>query len=259
MTDPDPGRGDLPTTPVAGTPGGSGREVRLAEAFVRLADTLVSDFDALAFLYGLSTDVVDLVDAQAAGILLADGRGDLQLVASSDDRARFLEIAELQHEEGPCLDAYRTGSMVVNAVLTEDNDDRWPQFAPKARAAGFGAAHALPLRLRDQTIGALNLFSEGPHIHEVDVALVQAMADIATIGLLNERIIHESHILTSQLQSALNSRVMVEQAKGVLAERTDLPMDQTFDIIRAYARDHSEKIAHVAREIIDNELDPRDP
>ncbi|WP_246486582.1 GAF and ANTAR domain-containing protein [Kribbella qitaiheensis] len=185
--------------------------------------------------------------------MLADQRGDLHFMASSDEQAELLELFELEHSQGPCVDCFRTGQPVVNVDLTAG---RWPQFAAAALAAGYGAAHALPLRLRGEVIGAMNLFSTGTAaLTAEDLKLGQALADMATIGLLHERAVREREVLAEQLQHALNSRILIEQAKGMLAERAGLPLGEAFAAMRSYARSNSQTLTAVANAIIGGSLD----
>ena len=209
---------------------------RLAEVFVEVADTLVGDFDLVEFLQMVTSYTSDLADARAAGLLLAGPQGRLQLMAASDERAQMVELFQVQAHEGPCQDCYRTGKPVVNADLGAAAD-RWPRFAPRAAAAGYRSVHAFPLKLRDQVIGALNLFgTEVGDIDPADVRVVQSLADVATIGILQERAIRNSEMLTEQLQGALNSRVVIEQAKGMLAQIHGVTPDQGFERLRSYCR-----------------------
>jgi transcriptional regulator with GAF, ATPase, and Fis domain len=224
---------------------------QLADAFVELADTMVADFDVIDFLHMLTERSVQLLDAAAAGVLLADPRGELRLVAASTEAARVLELFQLQNDQGPCLDCFRTGHPVAAPDLTAAQQI-WPQFAAAAREAGFGAVQALPMRLRAQIIGALNLFQATPGgLGHEDVRVGQALADVATIGLLQQRSTRHSETLNEQLQGALNSRVLIEQAKGKLAERAGLDMDQAFTTLRAYARDHNLRLSDLAQAVID--------
>ena len=228
---------------------------RLAQVFVELADTLVDQFDTVDFLQTLTDRCVELLDVDASGLLLADQRGALQLVASTMPRARLLELFELQIEEGPCLECFSTGRPMTNVDLAEMRE-RWPRFASAAVEAGFGGTHAVPMRLRGQVIGALNLFTErrAPLDEEV-IAVGQAMADIATIGLLHERNLTDQTVLTDQLQTALNSRVLVEQAKGVLAARADLSVAEAFNRMRNYARRNGLPLSAVASAVVNRSLD----
>jgi GAF domain-containing protein len=238
------------------------REMRLARVFVELADTLVAEFDVIDFLHTLADRSVELLGADAAGLMLADQRGSLRLVASSAESARLLEVFELQNSEGPCLDCFHTGEQLVN-LDDEVMSARWPNFWAETRQLGFKSAHALPLRLRDEVIGAINLFSRnGASLSPEDVAVGQAMADVATIGLLQERSVRERDVLAEQLQTALVSRVLIEQAKGVLAERAQVPVESAFTLMRAYARKYNRPLGRVAGEIINGtlraaELQPR--
>ena len=224
---------------------------QLTDAIVELADTMVADFDVIDFLHLLTRRSVELLDASAAGVLLADPRGELRLVAASTEAVRVLELFQLQTDQGPCLDCFRTGQPVAAPDLTAAGQI-WPQFAAAARRAGFGAVQALPMRLRDQVIGALNLFQAAPGgLGHEDVRVGQALADVATIGLLQQRGTRRSETLNEQLQGALNSRVAIEQAKGKLAERAGLDMDQAFTTLRAYARDRNLRLSELAQAFID--------
>lgn len=222
---------------------------RLAEVLVEVADTLVDEFDLLEFLHMVTTHTSELVDAEAAGILLADHHGRLQLMAASDERAKLVELFQVQAQEGPCQDCFRRGEVVIGADLGTA-DETWPQFAPMAVAAGFRSVHAFPLRLRHTVIGALNLFGgDVGTMAPADLRVVQALADIATIGLLQERAIHRGEVLTEQLQAALNSRVVVEQAKGVLAQIHGVTTDEAFELLRAYSRNHQLRLGGVAEAV----------
>jgi GAF domain-containing protein len=231
------------------------REALLVRTMVELADTLVDDFDVVELLTRLADRCVEVLDVSAAGLMLArPGGGDLQVVASSSDAMRLLELFELQAEEGPCPDCYRTGEPVVNQDLATV-DGRWPRFAPRALEAGFRSVHALPMRLRGQTIGALNLFrAQEGLLDDADVIAAQAFADVATIAILQQRAALEARVLNEQLSQALNTRIVIEQAKGVVAERADLDMEQSFGRLRAHARNHNRRLADVAQGIIDGTL-----
>jgi hypothetical protein len=222
----------------------------LSETFVELTDTMVADFDVIDFLHVLTDRSVQLLDVSAAGLLLADPRGELRVVAASSEAARLLELFQLQADQGPCLDCFRSGRPVTAADLGAEGA-RWPQFAPAARQAGFGAVQALPMRLRDQVIGALNLFRAGPGAFgPADVRVGQALADVATISLLHERSMRRSDALNEQLQAALNSRVIIEQAKGKLAERLGLDMGQAFTLLRDHARTRNLRLSDLARAFV---------
>ena len=223
----------------------------LPETFVELADTLVAGFDIIEFLHVLTDRSVELLGASAAGLLLADPRGEMRVVAASSEQARLIELFQVQNDEGPCLDCFRTGQPVASADLSAALP-RWPHFAAAASAAGFAAVQALPMRLRDETIGALNLFRSAPGpFDQADIRIGQALADVATIGLLNERNLRRSETLNEQLQAALNSRVIIEQAKGKLAERLGLDMDQAFSLLRDYARARNRRLSDLAQAFID--------
>ena len=223
----------------------------LSETFVELADTMVVGFDVIDFLHLLTDRSVRLLDASEAGLLLADPRGELRVVAASSERARLLELFQIQSDQGPCLDCFRTGQPVAVADLSAVTR-RWPRFAPAAQEAGFAAVQALPMRLREHIIGALNLFRATPgSFDQADMRVGQALADVATISLLNERSLRRSETLNEQLQTALNSRVTLEQAKGKLAERMQLDMDQAFSVLRRYARTRNVRLSDLARAFVD--------
>jgi GAF domain-containing protein len=222
----------------------------LSDTFVELADTMVADFDVIDFLQMLSDRSVMLLSASAAGVMLADPRGELRVAASSNEAAGFLELFQLQNDQGPCLDCFRTGRAVTATDLTGP-DPRWPRFAAAAVDYGFRTVEALPMRLRDHVIGALNLFRADPGPFDpTDLRLGQALADVATIGLLHERNVRRSETVAEQLQAALNSRVIIEQAKGKLAERLGMDMDRAFVLLRDYARNSNQRLTDVARNFV---------
>ncbi len=236
---------------------GVAREALLARAFVRLADTLVSDFDIVDFLYGLSVDSLEILGADAAGVMLTDGRGALRLIASSEERMRLLELFELQGAQGPCLDAFSSGAPVQESAA--DSRARWPAFAQRASQVGFQRMCAVPLRVRADVIGALNLFRSGDEAFtDAEVEIAQAMAEMAAIALIQERALREHNLLIGQLQTALNSRVIIEQAKGMLAEYLTMSVDEGFQLLRTYARARNRKLTEVASDIVDRQLSGAD-
>ncbi|WP_020387273.1 GAF and ANTAR domain-containing protein [Kribbella catacumbae] len=226
------------------------REHRLTQVFIKLADTLVAEFDLVDFLGMLAEATVELIDVDAAGLMLADDHGVLHVMASSDDQAELLELFELQQNEGPCPECFRTGVPVVNVDLAG-----WPEFAQAAAAGGYVSAHALPLRLRGQVIGAMNLFrSSRSPLTDEDAGLAQALADMATIGLLHERELRGQQELAEQLQHALDSRIVIEQAKGMLAERAGLSLPEAFTAMRSYARGGGFGLTSVAHGVLEGTL-----
>jgi GAF domain-containing protein len=232
------------------------REQVLAETFVELADTLVADFDVVDFLHTLTGRCVELLDVQAAGLMLVDSRGMLRVTASSSEQARMLELFELESAAGPCVHCFQAGRPMADLDL-DDLDQRWAVFAGHARRAGFRSVHALPLRLRTEIIGVLNLFATKPGpLSDDDVRLGQAMANVTTIGLLQQRTIRHHQVLAEQLQGALNSRVVIEQAKGVLAERMHVDMHVSFNAMRTYARRINRRLSDVARDVVDGTVEP---
>ena len=224
---------------------------RLADVFVETADTLVDDFDLVDFLDHLTDHAAAVSGADAVGLVLADAHGALQFMAASNDAGKALELFQLQASEGPCLDAFRTKQAVVNADLGHASDV-WPTFAPQARAAGFVSVHAFPMRLREDVIGALNLFARSAVMFADDeVRVVQSLADIATIAILQERSIAHAEVLTAQLQGALNSRIVIEQAKGALSRMEGVSVDEAFVLLRESARSSRTRLVDVARTILD--------
>lgn len=234
------------------------RESVLARTLVELADTLVDDFDVVDLLTLLADRCVEVLDVDAAGIMLAAPDGQLRVMASSSEAMRVLELFEIQAQEGPCLECHRTGQAVVNQDLEAENG-RWPKFAAEALESGFHSAHALPMRLRGSVIGALNLFRSGVgEMGPADVEVAQAFADVATIAILQHRAALEAHVLSQQLTHALNSRVMLEQAKGMVAERLTLDMEQSFATLRSHARSNNLRLSDVAQAVIEGSLAPAD-
>jgi transcriptional regulator with GAF, ATPase, and Fis domain len=230
------------------------RESLLTRTFVQLADTLVDEFDVVELLTTLADRCVEVLDVSAAGLMLVAPGGDLRAIAASSEEMHMVELFELQTQEGPCLDCYRTRQQVLNQHLGEAAE-RWPKFAPVALEAGFHTAHALPMRLRGNVIGALNLFrAEQGDMDEVDVAAGQALADVATITILQQRAVVETQLVNSQLAHALQSRIVIEQAKGILAERTGLEIESAFSMMRNFARSHNLKLVDVAEGVVDGTL-----
>jgi transcriptional regulator with GAF, ATPase, and Fis domain len=235
-----------------------GREERVAEVFVELADTLIDSFDVVDFLHVVTERCVELLPCDAAGMLLGDQRGGLQVVASTTKQVQLLEIFQLQQDEGPCLQSFATGETIANVDLA-DIDDRWPTFSAAAVRHGFAVSQALPMRLRLQVIGALGLFSsERVEFTTAQVSLGQTLADIATIGLLHERAARDQTLLSEQLQSALTSRVLIEQAKGVLSARAGTSVAEAFTMMRSYARRNHRPLTEVASDVVAGALMPDD-
>jgi len=223
---------------------------QITETLVELADTLVLGFDGIDFLHTLTERCVQLLDVDAAGILLIDQRGTLKLVAASTEQTRLLELFQLQNREGPCLDCYHSGQSVACADLTAA-PQRWPLFATAARERGFAAVQAVPMRLREQILGALNLFRSSPTaISPATTSIAQSFANVATISILQFRALRHSEMVTEQLQTALNSRILIEQAKGILAERRHTGLTEAFTLMRNYARSHNRPLSQIAQAII---------
>jgi GAF domain-containing protein len=237
------------------------RESLLIATLVELADNLVDDFDVIDVLTVLSLRCVQTIDVDAAGVMLASPAGELQFVASSNESMRILELFQIQADEGPCVDCFNTGDAIVNRDLTNP-DERWPTFSPRALQYGFRSVHCLPMRLRGRTIGALNLFRSTEGSLDVgDVVVAQGLADVATIAILQHRSSLDAMLLNNQLSNALNSRVIIEQAKGKISQATNCDMDQAFSRLRAHARNHNLGLTLVAISVVEGtasieELDP---
>ncbi len=226
------------------------RQAALAQRFVDLADTLVDDYDVVEVLDGLMSSCLELLEVDEAGLLLNDAQGRLQRVASSSEEARLLELLQVQTREGPCFEAVQSGQTIIVPDIATTRD-RWPTFAAHAAADGFHSVYAFPLRLREATIGGLNLFGGETHaLDPEDRMIAQALADIATIGILQQRSLHRTSLLAENLQRALSTRIVVEQAKGILAERGGLPMEETFALLRSYARSHHLKLSDLAHRVV---------
>lgn len=233
------------------------RESDVVRSLVEMADTLVDDYDVVDLLTGLTDRCVSLLAVSAAGVMLASPSGGLSLIASSSEAMRLLELFELQAQEGPCLDAFRSGERVGQVDLRAGSG-RWPLFSTAAVRAGFQSAVALPLRLRDVTLGALNLLSatRSP-IAEADLIVARAFADLAALSILQHRASTEAHRLNEQLSAALTSRIVIEQAKGVIAERAGIDLAEAFARLRAYARKTNQRLTHVAHAAVDGTLEPQ--
>jgi GAF domain-containing protein len=229
-------------------------QTQLVHAFVGLADTLVDDYDMVELMHRLSDECTELLGVAAAGLLLADQRGGLQVVAASAEETRLLELFQVQNDEGPCLDCFSTGDVVTAADL-DAAADRWPGFVGKAREIGFRSVYALPMRLRKEVIGTLNLFGASTEVmDDTDLRIAQGLADVATIGIMQERALRRAEQLAEQLQTALTSRIIIEQAKGVLAERGQLDMGAAFEQLRKHARNNNRRLAEVALDVVEGRL-----
>jgi GAF domain-containing protein len=236
----------------------SSREATIVDTFVQLADTLIEDYDVIEFLGLLSGRCVALVDADEAGIMVTDGQGHLQVVATSSERTRLLELFELQNQQGPALEAFTAGAPVTSSDLAVE-EGRWPNFARRATSVGFRSVHSVPMRLRNETIGVLSLLrgSVGS-LETADVKVVGALAQVATIGLLQERAISLSKTTASQLRTALLSRVRIEQAKGVIAERNRVDVDTAFQQLRNHARRRGARLSDLAERVVRDNIDISD-
>lgn len=228
----------------------TGPDIAVARTFIELTDLLVAEFDLAEFLQLVTTRTQQAVGVEAVGLLLADNHGGLNVVAASNEQARVLELFQLQNAEGPCLECYETGRTVSCPELRAEAG-RWPRFVPLALDAGFAAVHALPMRLRDQIIGGMNLFTTAVGgLGQDSLTVAQALTDVATIALLQERASRQPDLLTEQLQAALNNRLAIEQAKGIVAERAGIGIDDAFTVLQRFARSHEWKLADLAAAVV---------
>jgi GAF domain-containing protein len=231
------------------------RESRLNAAFVTLADTLTEDYDVVDLLHTLVEECTAIFDTQAGGLMLADDEGRLQLIASTSEQAELVEIMQLNAGSGPCVECFESGQRVAVADIAASGD-RWPAFRDEALKQGFRSIHATPMKLRGRVIGTLNLL--GTSVGDLtpqDADAAQALSDVATIGILQERVIRESSIVADQLHRALDSRILIEQAKGVLSQTASMSMDEAFAAMRTFARSHNFRLRAVAQQIVDRSLD----
>jgi GAF domain-containing protein len=230
----------------------STRQTLTATTFVEIVDTLVGDFDVIEVLTNLTSRCIELLDAAAAGILLADGDGHLRVIGASSEQIQLLELFQVQNDQGPCLDCYRTGEVVLHSDMdTVDTVPRWPLFAAECAAAGFSSVCAVPLRLQMRVLGCLNMFmSEGGGLSDADVALAQALADVASIAIIQDEANRDAAIREGHLQHALISRIAIEQAKGMVADRHNTDMDEAFARLRAFARNNNRGLTEVAAALV---------
>jgi GAF domain-containing protein len=232
------------------------KEREVLRALVEVADTFVDDYDVVDFLHGLTERCVAILDVDEAGVMLSDATRTLRYVASSSEQMRLVELLELQHKEGPCLEAFQSGRVTMT-IAADDAQKQWPIFGAHARDAGLASLAGVPMRLRTDRIGALNLFSRRPGgLTEEDQNIAQALADIATIGVLQARAIHDGQVVATQLQTALESRVAIEQAKGILAEYMAISVDDAFGLLRTYARSNNLKLTDAARRVVAGSVSP---
>jgi transcriptional regulator with GAF, ATPase, and Fis domain len=230
------------------------RERAVTEAFVTLARNMADGVEMVDLLGRLAADTAALLGVHSTGVLLSDGGDMLHVVAASSEATRNLEIFQLQRDQGPCLDCFRTG-LAVSVTDLREQERRWPQFVPAALRAGFASVHALPVRVRDTVLGTLGLFARTTgRLDEEDLTLAQALAYVAGVAIVQDKAATDRNLLNEQLQTALDSRVVLEQAKGVLAQRGELQMDQAFHVLRGFARDHNRRLTDVARAVVAREL-----
>jgi GAF domain-containing protein len=234
------------------------RESLLITTLVELADNLVDDFDVIEVLTMLCNRCVETIDVDAAGVMLVSPTGELQYVASSSESMRILELYQIQVDEGPCVECFNSGEAIIDRLL-HDAREQWPHFSPRAIAQGFNSVYCLPMRLRGRIIGALNLFRvDGDPLDERDVVVAQGLSGVATIAILQHQTSLDAKVLNSQLSKALDSRIIIEQAKGMVSQATNCGVDEAFNRLRAHARNHNARLTVVATSVVDGTIRPQD-
>jgi GAF domain-containing protein len=235
---------------------GTSREARISAAFVSVADTLTTEYDMVDLLHTLVSECAGILGMEAGGLMLVDGNGDLQLMTSTSEAADLVEVMQLAAAAGPCIDCFRTGVAVSVREISESQ--QWPKFRTAAMEQGFHSVLATPMKLRGKILGTMNLFGiTAGEVTARDAAVAQALADVATIGILQERVIQEGHLIEGQLHRALDSRILIEQAKGVIANELSLSMDDAFNLLRKYARDRNLTISSVSEQVSNRAISVR--
>jgi hypothetical protein len=230
------------------------QERDVLRAFVDLSTELVDDYDMLEMLSNLTTHCATLLDVGSAGLLLADGRGALHMAAASSERTQQLELFQIQRDEGPCLDCYH-GHVAISVPDLEAEQERWPQFSRAALDTGFKSVHAVPMQLRGNVLGGLGLFGDSVgQLNDSDLDLAQALAHVACVAIVNEKSAADRTTVNTQLQHALTSRIVLEQAKGVIANSADLEIDDAFTVLRRFARANGRKLGSVAADVVNRKL-----
>lgn len=234
------------------------RESLLITTLVELADNLVEDFDVIEVLTMLCNRCVETIDVDAAGVMLVSPAGELQYVASSSESMRILELYQIQADEGPCVECFNSGEAIIDRLLV-DASEQWPHFGPRAIELGFTSVYCLPMRLRGRVIGALNFFRvDAEPLDDSDVVVAQGLSGVATIAILQHQTSLDARVLNSQLSKALDSRIIIEQAKGMISQATNCGVDQAFNRLRAHARNHNERLTAVANAVVDGSIRPQD-
>jgi GAF domain-containing protein len=234
------------------------RESLLIATLVELADNLVDDFDVIEVLTMLCNRCVETIDVDAAGVMLVSPTGELQYVASSSESMRILELYQIQADEGPCVECFNSGDAIIDRLLVEATA-QWPHFSPRAIELGFSSVYCLPMRLRGRIIGALNFFRvDAEPLDESDVVVAQGLSGVATIAILQHQTSLDAKVLNSQLSKALDSRIIIEQAKGMVSQATSCDVDQAFNRLRAHARNHNARLTAVANAVVDGTIRPQD-
>ncbi len=230
------------------------RASRVSAAFLKIADTLVDDYDVLDLLHTLVDECVGLLDATAAGLMLAGPDGVLQVLASTSEESHLIEVLQQETGSGPCVECYTTGVPITISDIA-GTGDRWPEFRDAAVALGFQSVHGFPMRVRGRTIGAMNLFrTDTGELSAEDIAIGQALADVSTISILQERTIRESAVVNDQLQRALNSRILIEQAKGMISHISTVDTNEAFQRLRSHARAHNTSLRDTAEAVLNRTL-----
>ena len=230
------------------------KERRLNDAFATLTHTLVHDYDFVELLQNLVEICKDITGAAEVGLLLADETNQLEVVASTRENGDLVETMQRGADAGPCHSCYLTGNIVTDPSIA-DSPPEWAEFRDAALALGLESVVAIPMRFRETTIGVLSLYGDHTtHLDERDLRAAQTLADAATISILHERVLHESDLLQQQLSLTLNARVLIEQAKGVLAQLHGIHPEDAFIQIRDYARSRKQNVNDVAAQLVNRTL-----
>lgn len=228
---------------------------QLGQAVGEITDALVQDFDVVDVATQVVTSCAELVGADNVGLLVADAAGQLRLLAATSEEAHVIESFQVEGGDGPCLEAFTTGEL-VSAGSPGEIAGRWPHFARIAQREGIGAVFAAPLTMRGRPIGSLNVFSEAPGELDADARRkVELLAGLATVALTQAERVRDHATTVQQLQTALTSRVAIEQAKGVLIAATGVDVDEAFARLRAYARANRRRLSEVALDVVERRLD----
>lgn len=226
--------------------------LRVLSEFAR---TLVVHYEISEVLYQLADRTTELLGVAGAGVCLGE-EGHLRFVTGVNEATVRVEQAQERVQEGVCVEAFQTGKPVAVPDLALIGD-KWTDFRAEARSVGVSAVVGIPMRLDDEVLGAVNIYAtEARQWSDDDIATAQVLADMATSYLVNASELEKSRRTAEQLQEALQSRIVIEQAKGVLSAERRIPIDEAFEALRAHARSHSANLRAVAEAVVNLGLRP---